>query len=210
MGEVRASQGHAARHGDAVIELRLKTLAQLYDSLGPSPFREKALDRNVESWLIECADEHGPDQSLRLVVHAAPEVLPQAAAVADAVHTHFRLASESAERRHRARLRIHRFAMLLGLVVLAVTLALRRLIGDLGGELAAVLGESLLILPALRYLGAAAVAARARTARDDAGRTETGLKPGTGRDGSGGRQKRQSIVAIRFRPGSSRPLPWSR
>jgi uncharacterized membrane protein YgdD (TMEM256/DUF423 family) len=146
MGEVRASQGPAARDGEAVIELRLKTLAQLYDSLDPSPFREKALDRNVESWLIECAEEHGPDQSLRLVVHAAPEVLPHAAAVADAVHTHFQLAVESAERRHRARLRIHRFAMLLGLVVLAVTLALRRLIGDLGGELAAVLGEGLLIL----------------------------------------------------------------
>lgn len=146
MGEVRASRGHAARHGEAVIDLRLQALSQLYDSLDPSPFREKSLDRDVESWLVECAEEHGPDRPLRLVVHAAPEVLPQAAAVADAVHTHFRLALESAERRHRARLRIHRFAMLLGLVVLAVTLALRRLIGDLGGDLSDVLGEGLLIL----------------------------------------------------------------
>jgi len=146
MGEVSASRGHVARHGEAVIDLRLQTLSQLYDSLDPSPFREKSLDRAVESWLVECAEEHGPDRSLRLVVHAASEVLKQAAAVADAVHTHFRPALESAERRHRARLRIHRFAMLLGLVVLAVTLALRRLIGDLGGDLSEVLGEGLLIL----------------------------------------------------------------
>jgi hypothetical protein len=134
------------RGPEAVIELRLHSLAQLDDSLDPSPFREKALDRNAEAWLIECAEEHGPDRPIRLVVHAGPEVLPEGEAVADAVHTHFRLALDSALRRHRARLRIHRLAMLLGLAVLAVTLVLRRLLGDLGGDLADVLGEGLLIL----------------------------------------------------------------
>ncbi len=146
MGAARIPPSDAARRPAAIIELRLNTLGQLYDSLDPSPFREKSLDRKVEAWLVECAEEHGPDRDLRLVVHAAPEVLPEAAAVADAVQTHFRLALESALRRHRARLRIHRFAMLLGLAVLASTLALRRLIGDLGGDLSEVLGEGLLIL----------------------------------------------------------------
>lgn len=146
VGDGRTSPVPRVRHGEAVIELRLHSLAQLYDSLDPSPFREKALDRHVETWLVECAEEYGPDRSLRLVVHAAPEVLPQGDAVADAVHTHFRLALDSAERRHRVRLRIHRFAMLLGLAVLGTTLVLRRLVGDLGGDLADVLGEGLLIL----------------------------------------------------------------
>jgi hypothetical protein len=146
MGDGRMLPGSVVRHGEAVIELRLQSLSQLYDSLDPSPFREKSLDRGVEAWLVECAEEHGPDRPLRLVVHAAPEVLPQGEAVADAVHGHFRLALESAVRRHRARVRIHRFAMLIGLAVLAVTLALRRLIGDIGGDLSNVLGEGLLIL----------------------------------------------------------------
>ena len=43
----------------AVIEIHLKALQQLYDSLDPSPFQEKALDRHAEEYLIDSVGEFG-------------------------------------------------------------------------------------------------------------------------------------------------------
>lgn len=41
----------------ALIEIHLKTLAQLFDSLDPAPFHDKTLDREAEAYLIESVDE---------------------------------------------------------------------------------------------------------------------------------------------------------
>ena len=42
----------------ATIEIRIRSLAQLFDSLDPAPFQERALDRNAESYILACAGRH--------------------------------------------------------------------------------------------------------------------------------------------------------
>ena len=129
----------------ADIEIRLERLEQLYDLLDPAPFRDKALDRAAEAYLLECAEDAPGHESLRLLVRVPPSLVAREAEVAEAVHAHFGWLWARAEKRRAARARMHRFAMLLGFVVLLTALGLRGLFVEGGGS-AEVLREGLLIL----------------------------------------------------------------
>lgn len=130
----------------AVIDLRLQSLEQLYDSFDPAPFPDKALDRRVEAYLVESAGEHAHREPLEIALHAPPELAPRLPDIADAIHAHFELAHSLAESRHRRRRRVGRFAMLAGLLTLAAVLALRQSLAMVPPPFGEVLSEGLLIL----------------------------------------------------------------
>lgn len=129
----------------ADIEIRLERLEQLYDVLDPAPFRDKALDRAAEAYLLECAEDAPGHEPLRLMVRVPPALVSREAEVVDAVHAHFGWLWARADKRRAARARMHRFAMLLGVVVLLAALGLRGLFAE-GGGIAEVFREGLLIL----------------------------------------------------------------
>lgn len=58
-----------------VIEVRIRELAQLFNSLDPSPFHERDLDDDAEAYIVDWARELPADTRLTLVVH-----LPEAEA----------------------------------------------------------------------------------------------------------------------------------
>jgi hypothetical protein len=128
------------------IELRIQTLDQLFDSLDPAPFHAKALDRNAEAYLLESAAEHGARQSLVIEIHAPPQLATHFEDIVTAIHEHFALAHQQAERRHRYRRRIGRIALSAGIATLSIALLLRRLVESIGGPFGDVLAEGLLIL----------------------------------------------------------------
>lgn len=130
----------------AEIELRIQRLEQLFDSLDPAPFHAKALDRNAEAYLLESAGEHGARQPLNIAMHAPEELADRLDDIASAIHTHFTLAHQQAERRHRRRRRIGRIALSVGAATLITALLLRRWVESIGGTLGEVLAEGLLIL----------------------------------------------------------------
>ena len=130
----------------AEIHLRLQSLEQLYDSFDPAPFPDKALDRRVEAYLLESAGEHGHAEPLAIVVHGEPPVRERLPDIADAIHAHFELAFEQAERRHRRRRRVGRIAMFAGLATLAGVLTLRHWLAMAPAPFGEVLSEGLLIL----------------------------------------------------------------
>ena len=63
--------GADPRRGSNAIELRLREVAQLFNSLDPSPFNEKDLDPDAEEFIVEWARELGArkDTTLRLIIH---------------------------------------------------------------------------------------------------------------------------------------------
>jgi hypothetical protein len=63
--------GADPRRAGNAIELRLREVAQLFNSLDPSPFKEKDLDPDAEEFIVEWARElRSPrDGLLRLVIH---------------------------------------------------------------------------------------------------------------------------------------------
>lgn len=128
------------------IDLRIRHIDQLFDSLDPAPFHEKALDRNAEAYLLECAGEHRSRQRLTIVLHGPASIAPHVDDIASAIHAHFALMHAGAERRHRHRRRIGRIALATGFAILAIALVLRTWVESLGGPIGEVLAEGLLIL----------------------------------------------------------------
>jgi hypothetical protein len=52
-----------------LIEIRLNTVGQLFNSFDPSPFQERDLDNNAEEFIIGWAREFPEKEKLRIVVH---------------------------------------------------------------------------------------------------------------------------------------------
>ena len=69
------------------IEIRLSSIAQLFDTLDPSPFREKDLDKDTEDFIVSWARELHTDLPFTIVVHLPERQLakPEAKEVAPAI-----------------------------------------------------------------------------------------------------------------------------
>ena len=55
--------------GAGVIEVRLRTVAQLFNSLDPSPFHDRDLDVDAEAFIVSWARELPPGAPIRIVIH---------------------------------------------------------------------------------------------------------------------------------------------
>jgi hypothetical protein len=143
----------AAREGQArpidagVIEVHVRELHQLFDSLDPSPFHERDLDRNFEEYVTISAKELPSKRPAALVVYVdVPAASPDEAAIPEsAIREHFARRAELTRRELRQLLRRGWISLAIGLSVLAAGvfggLAANRLEGPLGK----LIGESLLI-----------------------------------------------------------------
>lgn len=129
------------------IDIRIHSLAQLFDPLDPAPLRERALDQTVERYILAAAGTQRSMESLRLRVHLSESLRAHAVDTTHAIHTHFRRVHEQGERTFRRRLHTGGRTLVVALGVLAVSLWLRSLVSDIEGRtLAGGLSEGLLIL----------------------------------------------------------------
>jgi hypothetical protein len=131
----------------ARIEIRLRELAQLFNSMDPSPFIERDLDDDAEEFIVVWARELPPDREFELVLHVATPPKPdRAAGVEAAVRHYFANRAEMKRREFRLLLRLGRQSLAVGLLFLTACLALVQVVGALGQNTAAnVIKESLAI-----------------------------------------------------------------
>jgi hypothetical protein len=110
----------------SVIEIHVGELKQLFNSIDPSPFRNKDLDREAEEFIVGWAKDLPRDVPLALVVDLDRNagLLDEAAVLRDAIHEFFRQRAEGYRRRLRELLRRGRTSLLIGLTVLAAAIAL--------------------------------------------------------------------------------------
>lgn len=129
------------------IEMRIAELAQLFNSMDPTPFHQRDLDTEAEKFLESWALEFSPESHFRIIVHI--EKMPQddpAALVADAIHNHFEYKSVQARRKLRLLLVEGRTSLLIGLGFLALCLIGADLLsGFPNNTFLKILKESLLI-----------------------------------------------------------------
>lgn len=135
------------REGDVVlVELRLSSLRQLFNSLDPSPFHEKDLDPDAESYIVESVREFPLDQKMKLVVHLPRAELPVSVDLAASIHHHFALRRDELRRELSYQFGQGRITLGIAVVFLFACLLLRQLVRSFGeGALLDVLGEGLLI-----------------------------------------------------------------
>lgn len=125
-----------ARHlpGPAIgthpIQLQLREISQLFNSLDPSPFNEQDLDRDAEEFIVSWARELPWRQPLHLILHLE-KTLPtgkDAASVADAIRHYFAYRATISRLELRQLFNQGRTSLLIGVAFLTGCLLLGRLI----------------------------------------------------------------------------------
>ena len=131
----------------ARIEVRLRDLAQLFNSMDPSPFLDRDLDADAEEFIVSWAREHPTDHELDLVIHVA--TAPPAdgtAGVEAAVRHYFGVRAQMKAREFRLLMRHGRVSLAIGLLFLAGCLFLGGLVTQLRpGTTAGIIREGLTI-----------------------------------------------------------------
>ena len=132
------------------IELRLSALAQLFNSLDPSPFHERDLDDDAEAYIVGWARELSKDGPFRLVLHlpdAEAEKARERDVAASLLH-YFAERATHLDRELSELFRVGRRNLGISLPLLVVCLVASQLVRSYfgGGALASVLQESLVIV----------------------------------------------------------------
>jgi hypothetical protein len=145
----RQSAGDSIPPGSEVIEIRVAELKQLFNTLDPSPFHERDLDPKAQEFIVNWAREAPSAASLALVVYLdrPAGLATEARTLRDAIGQFFSGRSEASRRRLREFFRVGRISLVIGIVFLAVSVALgggveRALAGS---RLGVLLREGLLI-----------------------------------------------------------------
>jgi len=132
------------------IEIRLKELPQLFNSLDPSPFYERDLDQDAEDFIVGWALEFPQNSRYSLVVHVPKSELERADSkdVEGAIHRHFERRHDLKQKELKEFLRVGRRSLTVGLGVLATCFALGGAVSNWipQGVVQGLVQESLLIL----------------------------------------------------------------
>lgn len=114
------------------IEVRLREIGQLFNSLDPSPFVDRDLDAAAEEFIVSWARELPSHGELELVIHlAAPALADRAAGTGEAVRHYFASRAEIKRREFRLMVRRGRFALVVGLLFLAACFGLGEVVQPL-------------------------------------------------------------------------------
>ena len=128
------------------IQVHLDTLTQLFNSMDPSPFYRKDLDADAEEYILGWAEEYPLHEPISLVLHLENSTEDDVQTIAtEAIHNHFANQARLARLEFRRLMRKGWRSLLIGLAALVVTVFLSEFLRRLGGALAMVARESLLI-----------------------------------------------------------------
>lgn len=133
-----------------VIEVRIRELAQLFNSLDPSPFHDRDLDKDAEQHIVEWARELPAKGRLGIVVHL-PEAEAEKARKRDlskAMAHYFGVRADRQQRELNELFRMGRRYLMIGLPILIGCLLASQLVeAQMGsGPLARTVEESLIIV----------------------------------------------------------------
>jgi hypothetical protein len=140
---------HISRHPTHTLALRVREIGQLFNSLDPTPFLNKDLDRACETFIENWALALPHDSHLHLTFHIE-QLAPDADAadlLVGAVHNHYAYKIDLVRGELRQLLRLGRFSLVVGLVFVVVCLLLGEALTSLvSGPGAKIARESLTII----------------------------------------------------------------
>jgi hypothetical protein len=140
--------GTSRSHDLATIEVRIRNVRQLFNSLDATPFPATDLDADAEEFILDWAMEFRADAPLRLRIHVEEPPVSTAAReqVVTALHSFFEYRADVVRRRFRLLMSRGRLRLVIGLSCLAVSVAGAELIERFAhGTWLAIVRESLLI-----------------------------------------------------------------
>jgi len=129
-----------------LIELSVRDLPQLFNSMDPSPFHDKDLDRAAEEFIVSWSREYPLNEPVTLRVHLttwpAEDPTPL---IREAMHNFFESKRDIAQLEFRRLMRQGRISLTIGLLFLAACLVAVRLLAGNPAGITSYLRESLTI-----------------------------------------------------------------
>lgn len=128
MDPLRSSQRYRTVDGKKLIEVRVRSALQLFDSRDPAPFRDRDLDDDFFEYVLGAAGEVAPSpfKVVILIEEPPPESLG-APAIRQALHAHLEYQIELKRLHRRKMLQTVRLFLTIGVVFMALFLALAQL-----------------------------------------------------------------------------------
>ncbi|ADE11791.1 hypothetical protein [Sideroxydans lithotrophicus] len=116
------------------LALRVHEIAQLFNSMDPTPFLNKDLDPQANEYIESWASTHPLNSRLQLTIHLElwPEDGDPTSLLTEAIHNHFIYQAERTRRKLRQVLKQGRISMAIGLIFVSICLIAADYIGDLG------------------------------------------------------------------------------
>ena len=138
----QAKMRDGATRGNACIDVHVGEIRQLFNSMDPSPFRERDLDPKAEAYIIDSARELGRSAPLHLTVSLSgnSSAAEELAALPQAIREYFTQRSAATRTGLRRLLRIGGWSLLIGLSFVTAT----TLVGEWVG-VGSVLHESFMV-----------------------------------------------------------------
>ena len=121
MKQKRLGSMYRCEDGWNLIELKIREPAQLWNSMDPSPFRERDLDPDAAAWLVNALRELHEQHKVKIVVHLPDLADAQTATdIRDAIGNFFHYRATAAQFALRELLRLGRASLVTGLLFLAI------------------------------------------------------------------------------------------
>lgn len=113
---------YRTENGAILIEMRLHTVMQIFNSLDPSPFLEKDLDPDAEAYISEIVQDFPLAQPMKIVIHlpCKEAECEEARTLEPAIQRHFSYLEASAARELRLKFRQGRVSLAIGIAFLLV------------------------------------------------------------------------------------------
>ncbi len=122
--------------GHVLIEIKLSSVIQLFNSFDPAPFHEKELDEKAEEYIVDTVMDLPSRTRFKIVVYLPDTAVAvkEAQDIPAAVRAHFLYKALGENRRLRERYIYGQFALVVGLVFVAIATAASMAIENLSGS----------------------------------------------------------------------------
>ncbi|HNX16895.1 MAG TPA: hypothetical protein PKM50_01045 [Methanoregula sp.] len=137
------------KDGRVLIEIKLTSINQLFNSFDPAPFYEKEIDTQAEHYIVDTVRDFPAKTKFKIHIYLPPALVEsdEAKKTIPAIHNHFQYKMLVADRKFRSKFRFGRVSLVIGLSFLAVALVSRQFVVTMDNHfLAQLLSDSLLII----------------------------------------------------------------
>jgi hypothetical protein len=119
--------------GKILIEIKLSSVLQLFNSFDPAPFHEKELDSAAEHYIIDTVKDFPKKTTFKIIIYLPPDIAQteRAQKIPEAIHNHFEYRMLETDRKFRLRFKQGRISLIIGLSILTITLIARQLVSQL-------------------------------------------------------------------------------
>jgi hypothetical protein len=135
--------------GMILIEIKLSSIMQLFNSFDPAPFHEKELDTAAEHYIIDTVKDFPAKTKFRMVIYLPKDLAEsrEAQKIKSGIQHHFEYRVMGADRKFRSHFRHGRSTMVIGLSFLTIALIARQMVSHLNNQLVAqIFADALLII----------------------------------------------------------------